>query len=716
MIVCGDTHGQLADLFWVFFKHHPPTEDNPYLFNGDIADRGDYAVEIFVVLLCYKLWQPNSVFINKGNHEDDYMNTRYGFHAEVKRKYGHAAGRVYNAFQSLFFTFPLAHVLDKEVLVIHGGLSRKQVRLEQLRGVRHNRTAPDMPGRSVDDTLYYDALWSDPWDRNGVGQNARGGDVICFGADVSKQFLHRSKLKMIIRSHQVPESCDQQGFPRGFEWHHAIPKGFEPLCGAQQGLVLTVFTASNYCGTVANLGAVVCFKQGARSFEVLEHYANALDYLMEVEQETLDATETMKRVAKMEGERRSQSMGCSAGKMQVDVMQRVKAEIVRHKHELFEYWWCLDPEKDLHIPVDMWKEGLEAIVSQDIDWDDMARTLGVADSQTGLVNYTVFLARFQIRFANKFGLHAGFRRAITDRAFEALLLADLSMRETFAVLDRNDDGLVSIHEFQTVLESAGVGLTRPQIQALCRTIVAHASHPDAHGRLRIEDFLGRLQLRYRQTHAGIAGPEYEWVPQFLTVVAKDMLREQHAARQRGEQGMVLGGEDRVSMLTEWFHKADADQTGFLSPAELHAALKTLPCCKDFADDKISIIVKYCDQVGSDNINYLEFLNAFHLEDSAGPELAEDVLEYIYRIIHFEFEVPLRRTFRSQDAEASGRITREQFESCVYAVNATRSPPAMTEQQVATLAETLSLAEDGMLDYEDWLNSFEIIDTVLDETH
>eukprot|EP01062_Namystynia_karyoxenos_P058348 TRINITY_DN49909_c0_g1_i1.p1 TRINITY_DN49909_c0_g1~~TRINITY_DN49909_c0_g1_i1.p1 ORF type:complete len:977 (+),score=324.34 TRINITY_DN49909_c0_g1_i1:107-2932(+) len=719
IVVCGDVHGQLADLYWVFFKHRYPAPDNIFVMNGDIADRGEYAVECFVLLFLHKVLHPNAVFINKGNHEDDYMNTRYGFHAEVKRKYGVAAGRVYQAFQGLFLHLPLGTVLDNEVLIIHGGLSRKQVRLDQLRAVRHVRVAPDCPGRSLDDTLFYDALWSDPRDQPGVGYNPRGGDVIAFGPDISRNFLAKSNLKMLIRSHQVPEAVDAQGFPRGFEWHHApVPKGFEPLSPVQQGLVLTVFTASNYCGTVANLGAVVIFRHGqGQRFEVLEHYANDLAYLVDVEKETIDATEQMKRAATSEVQRRTDELRQAAGRMQRDVMERVKSEIVRHKHELFEYWWAVDPEKDLHVPLEVWKEAMDTIVTSEIDWADMAQKLGVVtDQKLQLVNYTHFLARFQIRFKNKFGLHAGFRRAITDRAFEALLLADLSMRETFAVLDRNDDGLVSIHEFQTVLESSGVGLTRPQIQALSRTIVAHASHPDSGGRIKIEDFLGRLQLRYRATHAKAADPATEWVPEFLPRIAKEMLIQQQRLRAQGEMGQVLAGDDRVSMLTEWFHRADKDQTGFLSPEELTAALKLLQCCKEKTPEELATICAYVNVVGNEHINYLEFLNAFHLEDKSGPELAEDVLEYIYRLIHFEFEIPLLRTFRSQDPEHIGRITKQQFQECVQAVNSTRQPPDMTPQQIHCLVDTLSLSEDGTIDYEDWLNSFEIVDTLLDESY
>ncbi|CAK0890823.1 unnamed protein product, partial [Prorocentrum cordatum] len=47
LIIVGDTHGQLADVLWLFYKLGAPSPSNRYLFNGDICDRGDLACEIW---------------------------------------------------------------------------------------------------------------------------------------------------------------------------------------------------------------------------------------------------------------------------------------------------------------------------------------------------------------------------------------------------------------------------------------------------------------------------------------------------------------------------------------------------------------------------------------------------------------------------------------------------------------------------------------------
>lgn len=82
-----------------------------------------------------------------------------------------------------------------------------------------------------------DLFWSDPdpRGRKGCRKNDDRKMACFFGSDITHQFLKKYNLSMIIRSHQVKQD--------GYEYHH-------------DSKVLTVFSASNYCGG-SNWGAVV---------------------------------------------------------------------------------------------------------------------------------------------------------------------------------------------------------------------------------------------------------------------------------------------------------------------------------------------------------------------------------------------------------------------------------------------------------------------------
>jgi serine/threonine-protein phosphatase 5 len=65
--IVGDAHGQYQDLVAIFHALGAPSAKNPYLFNGDLVDRGSMGIEILTAVLAWKLADPASVYINRGN-------------------------------------------------------------------------------------------------------------------------------------------------------------------------------------------------------------------------------------------------------------------------------------------------------------------------------------------------------------------------------------------------------------------------------------------------------------------------------------------------------------------------------------------------------------------------------------------------------------------------------------------------------------------------
>ncbi|XP_036906854.1 serine/threonine-protein phosphatase with EF-hands 2 isoform X5 [Sturnira hondurensis] len=121
--VCGDLHGQLDDLIFIFYKNGLPSPERAYVFNGDFVDRGKDSVEILMVLFAFMLVYPKEFHLNRGNHEDYLVNLRYGFTKEVMHKYKMHGKKILKMLQDVFCWLPLATLVDEKVLILHGGVS-----------------------------------------------------------------------------------------------------------------------------------------------------------------------------------------------------------------------------------------------------------------------------------------------------------------------------------------------------------------------------------------------------------------------------------------------------------------------------------------------------------------------------------------------------------------------------------------------------------------
>lgn len=221
-----------------------PSRSNPYLFNGDFVDRGSFSVEVMLSLIAWKIHDPGCIFLNRGNHEGRDMVKMYGFEGEVQNKY---CRPTFNLFLKMFKHLPLGVIMNKKVMVVHGGLfSNDGVTLQDLQKIERRRCIPQ-------NGPMCDLLWSDPSPLDGKHPSKRGVSIE-FGPDVSKKFLENNNLKLLVRSHQTKD------------------EGYEIERGDQ---VITIFSAPNYCDQMKNKGAFIKFKEDMvpdfRKFEAVPH-------------------------------------------------------------------------------------------------------------------------------------------------------------------------------------------------------------------------------------------------------------------------------------------------------------------------------------------------------------------------------------------------------------------------------------------------------------
>jgi serine/threonine-protein phosphatase PP1 catalytic subunit len=198
LTVCGDVHGQFADLLRLFeLGGGDPSPSNPFLFLGDYVDRGRNSLEVLACLLALKVLHRQQVFLLRGNHECSSVSRIYGFFDEVARDRFNV--RLWRAFCDVFNCLPVAAIVGERIFCIHGGLSPHMHSPESIESIERPIDIPETG-------LLCDFLWSDPDpDITGWSRNDRGVSFT-FGIDIIDDFLQRFNFDIIVRAHQVVES------------------------------------------------------------------------------------------------------------------------------------------------------------------------------------------------------------------------------------------------------------------------------------------------------------------------------------------------------------------------------------------------------------------------------------------------------------------------------------------------------------------------------
>mmetsp|Transcript_9288 Transcript_9288/g.23048 ORF Transcript_9288/g.23048 Transcript_9288/m.23048 type:complete len:383 (-) Transcript_9288:57-1205(-) len=237
--IVGDIHGQYEDLLKIFqYNGHPPESD--YLFLGDYVDRGSEGFEVMMLLLCYKLKYPGKFFMIRGNHECSSISRIYGFHDEIKQKYG---GKMFKTFTEVFNCLPFAAIVGKKIFCIHGGLSPELRSMSQIERIKRPCEIPEYG-------MLCDFLWADPSNEVISWAESDRGVSFVFGKKVVDNFMEKHGMDLVVRAHQV------------------VAKGYEFF--AKRKLV-TVFSAPNYMNEFDNSGAVLAVDEDLLcSFQILQ--------------------------------------------------------------------------------------------------------------------------------------------------------------------------------------------------------------------------------------------------------------------------------------------------------------------------------------------------------------------------------------------------------------------------------------------------------------
>lgn len=235
--ICGDIHGQINDLIRIFKRIGIPG-NTPYLFLGDYVDRGENSIDVITLLLAFKIKYPFNIFLLRGNHECHDVNEIYSFKEECIFKYGDLLGNsIWRMFNTVFQWLPLVAVVENRILCVHGGISKSFFNeihdLDEINDLKREELFT-----VAEEGLVCDLLWADPNEENeniDWQVNERGCSFL-FGKSTVNNFCRKFNLDLIVRAHEVQNN------------------GYKFCCDNK---LVTVFSASNYCGEYGNNGAVL---------------------------------------------------------------------------------------------------------------------------------------------------------------------------------------------------------------------------------------------------------------------------------------------------------------------------------------------------------------------------------------------------------------------------------------------------------------------------
>ena len=223
-------------------------ENTKYLFLGDYVDRGNFSVEVLVLLYAIKINYPETIYMIRGNHECRQMTQFFNFRAEVLSKYDE---EVYERIMESFDALPVATLINGKFLAVHGGISPDLKTLADLNSISRFQEPP----RSG---MYCDILWSDPVEgdtgkaREKFKVNETRGCAYFFNVKAANEFLKRNKLLSIVRAHEAQID--------GYKLHKWNGESEFPT-------VITIFSAPNYCDVYNNKGAIIKFENNTLNIQ-----------------------------------------------------------------------------------------------------------------------------------------------------------------------------------------------------------------------------------------------------------------------------------------------------------------------------------------------------------------------------------------------------------------------------------------------------------------
>jgi len=335
----------------------------------------------------------------------------------------------------------------------------------------------------MEDKIYEDLLWSDPrptstYPRPLEERRASDRGAGCeFGYKVTDQFCAHNQVALVVRSHEC------------------VPEGFEVL---HNGRLITIFSASRYCGTQTNKGAFMNFGHDLQP-EIEQFYALANNTFLSDEERQV--------------------------KLVSDTIHRIFEYVTDKRLDLYWYFTQNDVEHSGTVSRVDWSSGLTSVLGLQLPYLYYQNELAEVD-EMGLVNYSKFLSRPQIHMGDR---DSSWQDAIVKRVCKKLyaLVGD-DMEKAYRQFDTNDDGIIQFQEFIEMIKRLDNSITDEQIYELMRSMDVN---DDAH--IDYNEFAEKFKLDQANVESTLT---HKIVEKVSNLLYQNRIQIEHAFRSLDVEG------------------------------------------------------------------------------------------------------------------------------------------------------------------------------------
>jgi protein phosphatase len=470
-------------------------------------------------------------------------------------------------------------------------------------------------------------LWSDPHEEQGWKPSDRGAGIL-WGPDLTKSFLSKNNLELVIRSHEM------------------VDEGTKPF---HNDHCITLFSASNYTGTNENQGAVITFSDPAnvKNFDVHRYFADAI----------------------FEDLKQSTSVKATSEARKSETLQKLRERIFQERHALSLEFFTLDKEQSGKVSVAQFIDALHKVLALPLNWTVLWPYF--AKASDGRINYTKFLDRYKM--AVEADYWDAWANSVVSKLCQSMFAHGFStVKEAFSSLDKDGSGAISYGEFVDALKSFDLGLSEMQMYDLIRSM---DSNEDAH--IDYDEFLARFESSFStaaaEEHERDAAKVLLKVSQVVHKHYKT-LRDAFSQIDKNDSGRINSKELRSFFKTlpiedtdtdTLFKILDRDGSGSISYKEFKRALK--PRVAKEADESRAffdgVLQNVCDVLHRSKVQLRAAFRMMDIDGSGKIDVAE--FKAGLEALNVLLEVPLSDSQISTlhsviDKDKDGSISYEEF--------------------------------------------------------